>query len=295
MWRVREPWRTTWRARLGGAVAGLALAASGVLAACGGSPTPTPVPTPTPPPTATATLPSAGGAASPGASPAANPAAVTSAFANLQRLDSYHLVVTATGFDRLLPLGLASSMTLTTDYHQGDQHTTVVDSAGQRQDVYKVGDKTYLVDNNATPTEVTNPPLLVSLPALLYLNLTAPGVTTFHEAGSERVNGRDTTKYVGTGNLSGLAANPLLANALAGASGDIRATVWIDKQGGYLVAGDLTIETTNLPPATPAFGLPASPTAAAPAGTPGTPGPATAHLRIDVTQIGQVGPIQPPR
>ncbi|HEX5503132.1 MAG TPA: LppX_LprAFG lipoprotein [Thermomicrobiales bacterium] len=282
-----------WRARLGGVVAGLALAASGTLAACGGSPTPTPVPTPTPAPTATATR--AVGAASPGASPVANPAAVTSAFANLQRLDSYHLVVTATGFDRILPLGLSNNLTLTTDYHQGDQHTTVTDGAGLRQDVYKVGDKTYLVDNNATPTEVTNPPLLVSLPALLYLNLTAPGVTTFHEAGSERVNGRDTTKYVGTGNLSGLAANPLLANALAGASGAIQATVWIDQQGGYLVAGDLTIETTNLRVATPALGFPASPVAHAPAGTPGTPGPTTAHLRIDVTQIGQVGPIQPPR
>src|SRR3712207_9397614 len=77
-------------------------------------------------------------------------------------------------------------------------------------------------------------PLLFTLPDLLYLNLTSPGITTFTQAGSEQVNGRATTRYNGTGNLARLAANPLLAGALAGATGEIRATVWIDAQAGFL-------------------------------------------------------------
>ena len=252
----------------------LGLAALLALAACGASPTPTPspVPSPTPAPTPTPvpTRAAAQGSPSPGASPAANPAAVTAAFANLQRLDSYHLEITASGFDKLLPtVGLAGTVTITTDYNKGNQHTIVSDSSGARQEAYKVGDKVYLVDNGQV-TEATNLPLLFSLPDLLYLNLTQPGATTFTQAGNEQVNGRATTKYTGTGSLTRLAANPLLATALAGAAGDINATVWVDQAGGFLVAGDIAVNIT-------------------------APSAGTAKMRLDTTRVGEVGPIQPPR
>lgn len=275
---------------------GLTLAVALGLAACGGSAanTPTPLPTATTAATATATRattptsapvsaasPTRAGspavaapgtpsrAASPGGSPAANPAAVTGAFANLQKLESYHLEITASGFDKLLPLGLGSSLTISTDYNNGNQHTIVTDNAGFRQEAYKVGGKFYSVDNGQV-TEVTSLPLLFNLPDLLYLYLTAPGTTSFTMAGAEQINGRTTTKYQGTGSVARLAANPLLGGALAGASGDIKATVWIDSQGNFLVAGDITVDAT-------------------------APTPATAKLRMDVTRIGQVGPIQAPR
>jgi hypothetical protein len=264
------PRRSTW----GAGLLALGLAALLALAACGASPTPTPspVPSPTPAPTSTPvpTRAAAQGSPSPGASPAANPAAVTAAFANLQRLDSYHLEITASGFDKLLPtVGLAGTLTITTDYNKGNQHTIVSDSSGARQEAYKVGDKVYLVDNGQV-TEATNLPLLFSLPDLLYLNLTQPGATTFTQVGNEQANGRATTKYTGTGSLTRLAANPLLASALAGAAGDINAAVWVDRDGGFLVAGDITVNVT-------------------------APSAGTAKMRLDTTKVGEVGPIQPPR
>ena len=285
------PW--TRAGRLAGAPALLALAL--LTAACGGSAnTPTPVatatrvPSPTavraaatPPPATspTATRPAAASPAavgSPGsprpaiASPIANPAAVVSAFDNLKRLDSYHLEIRATGLERVVPGGVGSSLTITTDYYRGDQHTTIEDPTTGRQQAYKIGDRVYLVDAGGQITEPPSMPLLFTLPDLLYLNLTSPGITTFSQAGSEQVNGRATTRYNGTGNLARLAANPLLAGALAGATGEIRATVWVDAQAGFLVAADLAIETT-------------------------APQPGTAGMRMDVTGVNQGNPIRPPR
>jgi hypothetical protein len=274
----------------------LALALS--IAACGGSArTPTPAaaptsapsptaaraaatPTPAPSPTATRPGPSSpaalGSPGTPGsprpplASPIANPAAVVSAFDNLKRLDSYHLEIKATGLERIVPGGVGSSLTIATDYYRGDQHTIIEDPTTGKQEAYKVGDKVYLVDASGQVTEPPSMPLLFTLPDLLYLNLTSPGITTFTQAGSEQVNGRATTRYNGTGNLARLAANPLLAGALAGATGEIRATIWIDAQGGFLVAADLAIETT-------------------------APQPGTARMRMDVTGVNQGNPIRPPR
>ena len=285
------PW--TRPGRLAVAPALLALALS--IAACGArTPTPTATRTSAPSPTAaraaatpppatspTATRPAAASPArvgSPGtpgsprpplASPIANPAAVVSAFDNLKRLDSYHLEIRATGLDRIVP-GAGSSLTITTDYYRGDQRTVIEGAPGGKQEAYKIGDRVYLVDPNGQVTEPPSMPLLFTLPDLLYLNLTSPGITTFTQAGSEQVNGRTTTRYNGTGNLARLAANPLLAGALAGATGEIRATVWVDAQAGFLVAADLAIETT-------------------------APQAGTARMRMDVTGVNQGNPIRPPR
>jgi hypothetical protein len=119
-------------------------------------------------------------------------------------------------------------------------------------------------------TEVSSLPLQFSLPELLYSTLTAPGAMTFTAAGNEQVNGRDTTKYNGTGQLTRLATNPLLALALAGATGDLSGPIWIDTREQFLVAGDIAVNVA-------------------------APRTGTTKLRMDVTQVNQVAPITLPR
>lgn len=265
----------------GKVVAGIGLTAALALAACGGArATPTPPPTPTRAATATtaataaraATAPTGGAAAraTRTATAAPNPAAVTGAYVNLQKLDSYHLDVTVSGLNRLLPVGLGDTLIYRIDYYKGNQRVQLVDSAGATQEYLKIGNKAYQVANGQA-TELPTLPLLLTLPDLLYPTLTAPGVTSFTAAGEERVNDRATTRYNGAGQLATLSSNPLLAAALAGASGEISGPVWIDRDGGFLVAGELKL-------------------------TLAAPQPGTATLRFDTTRVNdpQAKPIALP-
>jgi hypothetical protein len=271
-----------------------------VLAACGGSaPTPTPTVAPTaiptattvptrPPATATAiatraapaesggvtrTVTAAVGTATRGGTTAtialpANPAAVTSAYTNLQRLDSYQLDIAVTGLGALIPFGLGDNLTYRIEANGGNQRVQLIDGSGATQEYYKIGNKTYLVV--AGQSSEISAPILLTLPDLLYANLTAQGVTTFTAAGTEERNGRSTTRYNGRGQLAGLAGNPLLAAALASAAGEITGPIWIATPGDYLIAGDLNLNLT-------------------------APQPGTTRVRMDVTRIGAVGPITLPR
>lgn len=263
-----------------------ALALALALAACGGTSTPTPTPAPTATPTVAPTptipptvtpIPARPGAASGTASPAsaatpggtANPAAVTSAFANLQKLDSYHLEIVATGVGSLIPLGISNNLTYSIDFNKGNQHIVIDDGSGTKQEGYKVNDKFYLV-NGTQVTDATSFPLIFTLPDLLYSNLTAPGAVTFTAAGNEQVNGRAATKYNGTGQLSKLASNPLLAAALGTAAGDISGPIWVDAQGSFLVSADLMVNVT-------------------------APQAGVVRVKMDTTKVGQVGPITAPK
>lgn len=268
----------SWWARAGKPVALGVLAFTLALAGCGRT-TSTPTPSPTATPTVAAT-PTRAATASPGgtvaratrtASPVANPAAVTAAYANLRKLDSYHLDMTVTGLSRLIPFGAGDTLTYRIDYYQGNQRVQLVDPSGATQEYLKIGNKTYsVIDGQAT--ELPSPPLLLMLPDLLYSNLTAPGVTTFTMAGEERINDRATTKYDGSGQVAALASNPLLAPAVAGASGDIAGQVWVDREGGFLVASDLRLNLT-------------------------APQPGMTTLRLDTTKVNdpQAQPIELPR
>ena len=262
--------------------AGLALGL--LLAGCGRSnPTATPVP-----PTATATVaPTATQAATPipnvmptpgatpgraGATPGtpvANPAAVSAAYANLAKLDSYHLEIVVTDIGNLLQFGLGSKLSYSIDYSKGDQRIVIDDGTGTKQEAYKVGGKFYSVSNGVA-TETPSLPLIFTLPDLLYGTLTAPGAMTFTASGEERVNDRATTKYTGAGTLARLSANPMLALALGGATGDIAGPVWIDTRESFLVAGDLAVNIT-------------------------APRTGTTKLRMDVTKVNQGGAITLPR
>jgi hypothetical protein len=272
----------TLRRYLARPAATLSIALTLGVAACGGNtPTATPPPTATatPAPTATstprptATTAAANGTAtrasgSPSAGATPNPVAVTSAYANLQKLDSYHLEIKADGVGTLIPLGIGNTLTYVIDANGGNQKIVIDDGTGMKQVGYKVGGKTYLVQNGQA-TEVTSLPLLFTLPDLLYNTLTAPGVMTFTPAGIDRVNGRAATKYNGTGQLARLASNPIFALALPNAQGDISGPIWVDSQDNFLVAAELTINVT-------------------------APQTGTAKLRLDVTQVGQVPPITVP-
>ena len=264
------------RVRQGAAVLVLGMA----LAACGRSnPTATPVPTATatvaptattaPTATAVAVRPGATPGGTPGGTPAANPVAVSGAYANLAKLDSYHMEIVVTDIGNLIQFGLGNKLTYSIDYNKGDQKIVFDDGSGTKQEAYKVGGKFYTVTNGAT-TPVTSLPLQYTLPDLLYSTLTAPGAMTFTAAGNEQVNGRATTKYAGVGSLSKLATNPLLAVALAGANGDITGPVWVDTGQSFLVAGDITVNVTS-------------------------PKAGTTKLRMDVTQVNQVAPIKAPQ
>ncbi len=218
--------------------------------------------------TATATRPTAGTPGTP-ANATPNPVAITAAYSNLQKQSSYHLEIRAEGIGTLVPLGIGNTLVYTIDANGGNQKIVIDDGTGVKQEGYKVGTKYYLVTNGLA-VEQTSLPLIFTLPDILYNSLTAPGVMTFTAAGSEQVNGRQTTKYTGTGQVARLAANPIFALALPNAQGDLNGPLWVDTAGNFLVAGDLTINLT-------------------------APQPGTARLRLDVTQIGQVGPITAPR
>lgn len=262
------------------------------LAACGGGGTPTAtlaptvaaISTATVPPTATAVpaRPATSAAASatatragtsavgtPAANATPNPVAVTAAYSNLQKQSSYHLEIHAEGIGSLVPLGVGNTLVYTIDANGGNQKITVDDGSGTKQEGYKIGTKYYLVTNGQA-TEQTSLPLIFTLPELLYTTLTAPGVMTFTPGGTEQINGRQTTKYNGTGQVARLAANLLFAMALPNAQGDISGPLWVDTAGNFLVATDLRINLT-------------------------APQTSTARLRLDVTQVGQVAPIVAPR
>jgi hypothetical protein len=263
------------------------LALGVLLVACGRSdPTATPEPTATPTvaPTATRpaspTLPPASptrpSAATPGGTPVgtpgtptANPAAVSTAYANLARLDSYHLEIVVTDVGNLLQFGLGNRLTYSIDANKGDQRIVYDDGSGVKQEAYKVGGKSYTVTNGVA-TEVSSLPLQFTLPELLYSTLTAPGAMTFTAAGSEQMNGRATTKYTGTGQIARLATNPLLALALAGATGDLSGPIWVDTREEFLVAGDIAVNVT-------------------------APRTGTTKLRMDLTRVNQVPPVTLPR
>ena len=187
---------------IGRTAAALVLAAT--LAACGrSSPTATPIP-PTPTatvaPTATATatpipniqatprpgqVPSGGTPGTPGTTggtPVPNPAAVSSAYANLAKLDSYHLEIVVTDIGNLLQFGLGNKLTYSIDYNKGDQRIVIDDGTGTKQEALRVGGKFYTVANGVA-TETGSLPLIYTLPDLLYGALTAPGAMTFASGG----------------------------------------------------------------------------------------------------------------
>jgi hypothetical protein len=178
--------------------------------------------------------------------------------------------IVVTDIGNLIQFGLGNRLTYSIDYNKGDQKIVYDDGSGTKQEAYKIGNKYYTVTNNGAPLEVTSLPLQFSLPDLLYSSLTAPGAMTFTAAGSEQVNGRAATKYNGSGSLSRLATNPLLAVAIGGASGDITGPVWVDTREEFLVAGDIAVNVTS-------------------------PRTGTTRLRMDVTRVNQVGPIALPR
>jgi hypothetical protein len=194
---------------------------------------------------------------------------VATAYANLAKLDSYHMEIVVTDIGNLLQFGLGDKLTYSIDYNKGDQRIIIDDGSGVKQEALKVGGKFYTVTNNVA-TETSSLPLIYTLPDLLYGTLTAPGAMTFTVGGNEQINDRAATKYNGTGTLARLSTNPLFAIALAGTAGDIEGPIWVDSRESFLVAGDITVKLA-------------------------APRSGTTRLRIDVSKVNRVGAITLPR
>lgn len=192
------------------------------------------------------------------------------AYRNLQGLENYRLVLITEGF----AVGNQSgALTITYEYYKNDRHVTVQAATGATTEVYQIAGKMY-VPNPAggfVETDAANPlaipfqPLL-DLPKAVLTNLTPP-TAQYTAAGSERLNGRETTKYTGTIALNNLGiVNPALQNQ----RGTAVTTLWVDNEAGYLSAAQSEI-------------------------TPSGGAQSPAKLRLDVRDVGQVAPLTPPK
>ncbi|MGN6810195.1 MAG: LppX_LprAFG lipoprotein [Thermomicrobiales bacterium] len=241
------------------------LCALALLAACGS--TPTPLLTVTPPPTSPPARPS------PVSRTAVTPAssgtvAVGQAYRKLQALDNYRLTLALSGF---AVAGQTGDLTVNQDVNKSDQHVTVQAGQARLSEAYQSGDKLFVRQGDgafqetdaASPSAATAQALL-NLPKTLLTNL-LPARADFTLAGTDANHGQPATKYAATVPLDNLAfVNP----ALRGQSGSAAMTVWVDDATGALAATEATITSNNQP---------------------------AAHLRLDVTDVGKVGPLAPPK
>jgi hypothetical protein len=250
--------RFTWR--LATLLCGLAL-----LAACGGTPTPLPTLTPAPasPPAQRSPVPRT--AVTPASS---GTVAVGQAYRKLQALDNYRLTLALSGF---AAAGQTGDLTITQEVNKGDQHVTAQAGTMRVGEAYQSGDKLFVRQGDgafqetdaASPSAATAQALL-NLPKTLLTNL-LPTRADFTPAGADTIHGQPATKYTATVPLDNLAfVNP----ALRGQSGSAAMIVWVDDATGALTATDATITSNNQP---------------------------AAHLRLDVTDVGKVGPLAPPK
>jgi hypothetical protein len=246
--------------RLATLLCGLAL-----LAACGG--TPTPLPTVTPAPASPAAQ------RSPSPRPAVTPAsggtvAVGQAYRKLQALDNYRLTLALSGF---AVAGQTGDVAVTQEVNKTDQHVTVLAGQTRVSEAYLSGGKLFVRqgDGGFQETDTASPnaataQTLLNLPKALLTNL-LPARADFTPAGADTVRGQPATKYTATVPLDTLTfINP----TRRGQSGSAAMTVWVDNATGALTATDATITSNNQP---------------------------AAHLRLDVTDVGNVGPLAPPR
>jgi hypothetical protein len=241
------------------------LCALALLAGCGGAPTPLPTVTPAPASPPARRSPAPRTAVTPASS---GTVAVGQAYRKLQALDNYRLTLTLSGF---AVAGQTGDLTVTQEVNQTDQHVTALAGTTRVGEAYQSGGKLFVRQGDgafqetdaASPGAATTQALL-NLPKTLLTNL-LPARADFTPAGTDTIHGQPATKYTATVPLDNLAfVNP----TLRGQPGSAAMTVWVDDVNGALVATGATITSNNQP---------------------------AAHLRLDVTDIGKVGPLAPPR
>jgi hypothetical protein len=204
------------------------------------------------------------------------------ALANLQRLDNFRLTLLVD--DLRDTVGEAR---LAYEYNGDNEHLIVTNRSDvQILDAYRIDGQIFLqplpgtgfVELNQSEPFAAPVKGLFDLPATLLDNLTGAG-TRYTPAGTKTVNGRAATGYTGNVPLVNLELlRPLvtfgpLDRPLEGQDATAATTIWVGDDRNVIVATEALVQAE--------------------------PGPGGSgndfEIRLDVTDIGQVGPIAVPR
>ena len=244
--------------------------------AIAGTPRPTTAATPG---AATSTRP---GAATPGASPVARPGTPATpgsptrraqpgqAFRNLQALDSFRQQWTFSGF---AVVGNRGDLRAVYEHNGDDVHGTLTSGGNTVFEAYRIDGTIYvtnLVGGGFASVEASNPlagpaQAFFALPETILTGLT-PASANYRPTGSETVEGRPATEYTDTVELANLG---FIDPSLQGQRGTAPTTLTITNDRSILVGTEAEFKTGG--------------------------GDTVARARLNVTDIGQVGPITPPR
>ena len=256
-----------------------------------GSPAVQTTPPPAVSPTVRGTPAIAGTPATPATPAVARLAEPEEVYRNLQALGNYRLTLNLSGF--AVAGTRSDDVTVVYEYNQDAVYGRVISGGTQVFEAYRIGDRLY-VTNPATggfvETDPGNPlaqpaQAFFGLPETILTTLT-PATANYQATATETVNGRQATRYVDTIEIANLG---FIDPSLQGQRGTAETTLWI----------------TTLPgAASPAVGGTPSPAvrgtgnvlvAADAVFRTAAGGDPVARLRLDVTDIGQVDPITPPR
>ncbi len=187
---------------------------------------------------------------------------------NLQRLDSSRQAWNFAGFT---VGGFSGNLSPVYEYNSGNQKVTA-SAGGTSIEAYLVGGNFFVqnpLGGGYIQADSSNPlaapvQALFAAPNAILTNL-IPASANFTRAGTETVNGQQTTKYTANVELANLGfVNP----ALQGQRGTAATQVWVDNSRGYIVALESNITGTGVD--------------------------ANTRARLDVTNVGQVPPITVP-
>lgn len=201
------------------------------------------------------------------------------AYRNLRALPNSRQQWVFTGFT-LVP-GVSGELRPTYEYNGNNQRVVVTAAGAPVTEAYSIDSRLYgqnpigggFIELNASNPLAAPVQVLFDTPDAILTTL-IPAGAAFTPTGNDRdhtamVNGRQVTRYTATTVLTDLGfVNP----SLRGQRGTAATAVFVDNQQGYIVAleSDIRADAT-------------------------TGGGANARARLDVSDVGQVGPIAVPR
>lgn len=193
------------------------------------------------------------------------------AFRNLQALDSYRQRWVFGGFSAA---GLTGDLAATYAFNGDDIHGILMTGGNTVFEAYQIDGKVYVTNPlggflEASPTNPLAAPAraFFDLPRTILTGLTPAGAD-YRPTGGATVDGRPATRYAGTIEIANLG---FIDPSLQGQRGTAATTLTIANDRSILVGTDAEFRTAT-----------------------GGPNP-IARARLDVTDIGQVGPISVPR
>jgi len=213
------------------------------------------------------------------ASPGTTGPAPAQAYRNLRALPNSRQQWVFTGFT-LVP-GVSGELRPTYEYNGNNQRVVVTAAGAPVTEAYSIDSRLYgrnpigggFIELNASNPLAAPVQALFDTPDTILTTL-IPAGATFTTTGNDRdhtamVNGRQVTRYTTTIVLTDLG---FVDPSLRGQRGTAATAVFVDNQQGYIVALESAIRADAT-----------------------TGGGASARARLDVTDVGQVGPIAVPR